>query len=471
MQDDTPQPHDTPMPTSPVMPDNNVGMPPMVTVSSHAPQKPQRPAFSLKKRGLLYGVVAVVAVLAIAAGIVFGLYLPNTPDNVYKTGLANTGKGADQLVDYLKQQSQAGPKGADFNATVKVKSASGSFDLDVIGSYDKDANATASMNADILGEKLTADVRSVHTAGNSTPDVYLRVGGIKSLLDAAGMSDFDNLSNQWVAVDHTLIDTYLASINKRAGGASSTSDKFSWPTNEQAEDALVKMQAVNKQYLFSTNPSTAVMTNEKFIAEEKQDGRTVDHYTVGYNKANLKAYVSALTSAVDGSKLNDWYKSVSGGKNYSDALDLSSLKSSIDNAKSDYTFDVWIDKGMKVISKVSFKDPSDSSSAITISQGYTGASTYPISMSFTGKDSQGRAQSMQLNANVDTVTNKVTEQITASVEESDGTLNIDANIAVTPTTKPVTVTTPQGAKSIIDILNELGLGDVTNNPSLPALSI
>src|SRR6202035_3096437 len=168
----------------------------------------------------------------------------------------------------------------------------------------------------LMGEKVNANVISIKSPGNTAPDVYVQVSGIKSMLDSLGLNSLDKIDGQWIAIDHTLVETYLNSL---AGQKSSSTG--SAPTYAAVEDAISKVQAVNKQYLFSTNASTAVFSNPQFIAKETNGGRALDHYKVSYSKTHLNAYLTAVGQALNSSQLNTWYKNMSAGKNLSDGVD------------------------------------------------------------------------------------------------------------------------------------------------------
>lgn len=413
------------------------------------------------KKTLMRSVIAAVVVLLLAAGYVFAIYLPNTPSHVFSASLANSGVALDKLIDYSKAQALANYKSVSLDGTVHVKSPTGSYDVTLTGAANKGGNADLHFNEDALGEKFSTDVLSIISSGNTTPDIYVKVTGVKHFLDSAGLNSLDNLDGQWIVVDHTLIDTYLSNLKKSVGSGSSSNTTA--PTYAEVQDALSKAQAVNKQYLFTADASKAVLTNEKFVGKETVDGRSVDHYKVGYDKAHLQAYVSALASALDSSKLNAWAKNVNSGKSLSDSMGFSSLEKSVSNAKSDYTFDLWADTKTKLISKMSFTDITDKSSVFTVSQGYTGGSKYPFGLSVSGTDSvTHNPQKYTLSATLDTKTNKLSTTFTSSTVASDGTTTSNGNFDLAPSSSAVNVTAPAKAKSLTDILVSLGLGGLVN---------
>jgi hypothetical protein len=316
-------------------------------------------------------------------------------------------------------------------------------------------------NADLMGEKVNANVISIKAPGNTAPDVYVQVSGVKSFLDSLGLNSLDKIDGQWIDIDHTLIETYLNSL---AGQKSSSTG--SAPTYAAVEDAISKVQTVNKQYLFSTNASTAVFSDPQFIAKETSGGRTLDHYKVSYSKTHLNAYLTAVGQALNSSQLNTWYKNMNGGKNLSDGIDIASWQKKVNSAPSNYSFDMWADTKTKLIAKISFTDPSNKSSVFSIEQNYTGGTTYPFELGFTGKDSSGQPEAASLGVSMNTATNKMVFSLTDNETASDGMTNLTANISATPSNTPVKVTAPKNAESFTTLLLQLGLNsDSTSNTS------
>jgi hypothetical protein len=409
----------------------------------------------------------LLVILLLAAGYVFAFYLPNTPSHLYGDALTNSGKAVDKLIDYSKQESEANYKSWSFSGAVHVKSSSGSYDVNLAGTLGKNMDGSLQSNIDALGEKVNVNVRSVVASGNTTPDVYFQVTGIKQLLDGFGLKQYDSLDGKWIVVDHTLLETYESAAKHAAGGGSGANIT---PTNAEVQNALDKAQAVNKQYIFTTNGSTAVLTNEKYLGKTTLNGQAADHFQVGYNKAHLEAYVMALGKALDSSQLNHW-STTADKKSLSQLLNISSLQQSVKRANTKYTFDMWVDTKTPLVSKVSFTDPYKSSSVFSIAQNYTGGSTYPFVMTYNGKDGTNPDKGT-LNLTLNTRTHQTAFALADNEQSSSGNTTSTANFTLTPSNKSVTVTAPKGAESIDKLLISLDLGGLqpselgkSSNPS------
>lgn len=418
-----------------------------------------------RTKSFLFGII-VLAIITIAAAFFFVAYWPNTPGQVYKSSIANSGIALDKLVEYSKQQEHSNYTTSSFAGSLHSKAPAGSYDISINGAFDRYANANMHVNADVMGDKLAANILTIKSNGSSSPDVYFQITGIKSLLDSLGLNNYDYLDGKWIMIDHTLINTYISSTTNTSQHKSNSS-----PTYAEFEDAISKVQLVNKQYLFSTNSGTAVLTNQKFIAKEASGGRLLDHYKVGYNRAHLSAYLSAVTHALNSSQLNTWYKSVSNNKNLSDELKIPSLQHDLKSAPDNYTFDLWADTKTKVITKISFTDPSNKSAVFSIGQNYTGGSTYPFVFGYTGKNSSGNPEAASLNFSIDTKTNKANVSFTSNATSSSGITNISGNLSETPSDTPVNVRPPQSVESFTNLLLSLGFSSATsiniNTPDSP----
>lgn len=464
MQDDNPnviQPNQSDPTNGTSMPSSPVVTPP--TSGFNEPPKPPfmpttQPAPTSRKRLWLLA-VAVVIVLGLAAGYVFAFYLPAQPGNMYKSGLTNTSKAIDTLIQYSGEHKASDYKSASFTGSAQVKSAQGSFDFDTSGSIDQKSNMTATFDADIMGQKIQANVRSVIPKKGTTPDIYFQVNKADKLLGQYGLQKYNE---KWITIDHTVLDTFA----KNAEDAKDkTTPEVTTPTYDQVRDVLDKVQALNKQYLFTTDEKYAVLKDEQFVAKEQVHARTSYHYKVAYNKDHLKTYVAEMKKALDTSKLNAWSESVN-HKKLSEQVKFDKLEKEIADAKSDYKFDLWVDAKTRVIGQLQFTDPKDSSSKMTIGQNYTGGDQYPFSFAVNDKDDHGHPESANIGLTLDKKTQKTTVDITGAGQDETGkSFDITGSISVTPSTQGVAVTAPKNSTPINDVINDL-FGGIFANPGI-----
>jgi hypothetical protein len=454
---------------SPVEPAPTPPMPPRYP--AEPPRQPfmpgTEPAPRSRKRLWLF-IIALVIVLGLAAGYVFAFYLPAQPSNMYKSGLTNTGKALDALITYSAKHKADNYKSASFTGSAQVKSAEGSFDFDTSGSVDNKGNGSATLKADVMGQKFQGNLRTVIPKKSTTPDIYFQVSNAEKLLSQYGLQKY---SEKWIVIDHTMLDTLAKSAENEKD---KTTPEVTAPTYDQVRDAIDKVQTLNKQYLFTTDPQYAVLKDQQFIAKEQIHDRTHYHYKVAYNKDHLKTYVAEVKKALDSSKLNEWSEKVN-HKKLSEQIKFDDQIKEIDKAKSDYKFDLWVDAKTRVVSQLQFTEVKDSSAKITFGQNYTGGDQYPFSLSFNSKDDNGHPESGTLNMTIDTKTNKVSFDLTGKIQDATGkSADFSGDFSITPSTKGVKVDAPKDATPINNVIGELfggalaGSGSQYTDKALPA---
>jgi hypothetical protein len=416
-----------------------------------------------KRKWLIPGVAAAALLIALlGGGYVLGMYLPNKPETVYKTSLQRTNKAAET---FFSQDSQLYKKEAavTMDGTFKLQGASMSADGSFTGKTDM-KNTVMTVDANAMGQKYRAEIRALATKQSTNPDIYLKLTGIKPTLEQLGMTQLVNLDGQWVAIDHTLLDTYYKQIEAATGTSSTGALSFSeLPTAEQVTDANKKMQAVNQKYLFSTDQNTAVMHYKSFVGKETVDGRTVNHYKVTYDKKNLKTYFNELGKAIDSSKLNDWAKTVT-GKNYSEAIGLQQLSSAVDKAKDNGEFDLRVDLQTKLVKSATF---TQSNATMTVAQNYTGGDTYPfeIAIDSTDPNTPGKAT---IGFTMRDKMSKIDMKAKANFGGKDKT-TFDMTGTFASTTDKPDVAMPTGAKQITEVMKQLGFDQsaIAPQPAAP----
>jgi hypothetical protein len=397
------------------------------------------------KKKWLIPVAAGTLIALLAGGYVFGIYLPNRPENAYKIGMKLTGIATDRVINYTKERKKYASSSID--ATASVKQAGGSFDMAIKGESSETAGI-ATVDANITGQKINAELRVADAAQSENPDVYLKLTGVTPFLQQMSADPkLAQLDGKWIAIDHTIIDTYQKQIEAQSGASIKE-----MPTADQVNDAVAKVQQVNKDYLFTTNKDKAVLQYKEYVGKDTRNNRAAFHYKTGYDKAHLKEYVKAVGKALDSSKLNDWSKKQADGKNLSALFQLSSLEDTVEKTKGDETFDLYVDQGTKLIQSVVFTDKKSDGGTFTIAQNYTGGDKYPFEISAKGSGSNKIA--MVLGATVDTKTDKV--NFSAKLD-SDASMSFSMSGTMTPSNKKLSVEAPTGAVPLAQVLQQFGV--------------
>lgn len=305
------------------------------------------PAKKSKKKFVIAGAVGAFLLLAVSA-FTFLYYIPNTPNQVWANGLTNTGKEADAFLKTLSEpdafksleKNQITVKGtAEFgkntysiNADSKVDATKSDSGLSVSG---KDESGKT--------YKLDAKVKTVLPDNATFPNIYFMVSGLTSLgLDDAIVPGASKYENKWIAVEQDFFKQFLGQDEK-------TQDNKNITQND-VTSVLKDINTVAKEYVFTNNPKKAVIEKTNFVATEKSEGITANHYKAKLNAENVKSLCKATVEKLSN---NASFKRIVGSDSESfKTYKEDSLKSCDETETNTSEFDIWFDKKFKIIHKV-----------------------------------------------------------------------------------------------------------------------
>ncbi|HSX43781.1 MAG TPA: hypothetical protein VLE69_00570, partial [Candidatus Saccharimonadales bacterium] len=298
-----------PLPTQPAMPAEQNNQPPIQPIENKPvptpiPTTTEVPPLtplvgavapkSRKKKFLIIGLVVLFLVLV--AGFIFGYYLPNKPDNAYKTGLNRTGYALDKLIKSTTEKSNLESlKKSDITLGIDAKYNNASYTGTFNAKFDTSkANAGinfASTDPDKHNQNFSAKLIGELPSGSQYPNVYVQFNGLKDLdVDsyAPGASNYDG---KWIAI----MADYLKSL-----GNVPTADQTS-KKQLNSDDIAELAQAtvgVTRDYVFTTDPSRAIFEKKSFVGKEKIDGVSTFHYQVTLNKDHVTAFCKAAIDKI-----------------------------------------------------------------------------------------------------------------------------------------------------------------------------
>lgn len=399
---------------------------------------------SKKKWFLGSGVVATV--LLLSTGFVFGYYIPNTPANVWKTGMDHTGQAVESLMtEATSSKNTEAFKQYQLTADFDYKSdsdqvVSGTVNAKTNGT-DSDSNGSVSVKQ--LGSSpktVLASVRTIKSNDSTLPDIFFKVSGLESFGFDAYVPNLASYENRWIEID----GSYLESLGGEAVDTTSK-DQIS---SQDAHELAVAVSGVTREYLFGVDESKAVLENKSFVGKETIDGVKTYHYTVSVNKTNFQAYCAAL-----GDKLatTSAYKKLVGSENTSEAKN--SFVKSCKETDVSGTFDIWIDSGYKLVHKVRFTDENNKDSYVDFGQTYNGSDTLPFFIKAYDADSKS---TLSVNLTYNTKTNQVDGKGSIKSTGSDGGSGT-LKFQLKPSTTDINIERPTNTIKIDQLLSELGL--------------
>lgn len=406
---------------------------------------------SKKKLFVLTGSVALVVLLAAAA--VFGLYLPNTPDNAYKTGFSRSGKALEQISGKITQQDTLTSfEQSKIAATIDVDASGQKFTGNLTTDFD-DKSSKTSVDFTSEGDEsvaIKAQLLSELADGKLYPDVYFKVAGFAPFgLDAfvPGISAYDD---KWISVDSDYIEQNLASL----GEIAASTDKSNMPTSKDLSELAGAFFKPTNEYVFTSNTEKAVFTKKSFVGKEKADDMTLYHYTVTINDANAMAYCVALSNSVLSTAA---YKRVSGN-------DDAKIKDQIADAKEDCqkdskkdsdwndTYDLWIDGKYKLIHKFRVTDKDSKDNYVELGQTYKGGDDLNFFTNVIDKERKLNVR-VDVDANLKKLT--TTAKLKGSMGEGDSAVKVTGSLSATANKEKVTVDVPKDATPIKNIIEQM----------------
>ncbi len=328
-----------------------------------------------KKKFIMAGAAAAAAVL-LAGGVIFGWYVPNQPQNVYNIGINRSGKAMDKLLaEATKEEKLKIAENSELTGSLEFTSPDGTYKGSFNSKYDKQqSDSTVNYEQSGEGGEQKFDVRFLTDLAENKeyPDMFFQMNGLKLLgLDdfVPGISEYDG---KWISVS----SDYLKSVVPTETEEEQHKIEF---TQKDAADLAAIFSSTTREYVFSTKPDKAILTQKSFVGTEKMDGGiTANHYTMALNKANIKNYCKALTEAIMSA---DAYKRIPGVN--TEKLDEDKKTAAEDCESSDdidenQTFDMWIDKRNKLIHKFRITETEEKGNYYEVGQSYTKGDVIPM---------------------------------------------------------------------------------------------
>lgn len=403
----------------------------------------QPPHNHKRRRIIIAALLGLVLIILLSLGAVFGLYLPNKPEGVFKTGMSRTGMALDKIVD-----DAAGGKAYD---QFKKSEISGTYELKIqdaryggkFSSKFDDKQSNSSVDYKHESQDVSAQVRTDMKDGKLYPDIYVKLSGLSTLgMDeyVPALKDYDG---KWISAS----SDYLASLT-----AGSEEPKDQSLTQEEIKEMAEAVSSVTREYIFTSNTDKAVIEYKEYVKSEKLDGINTNQYKVSVNKQHAKDYCSALINRIADTK---GYTKIAPDKKSDEAVKSATedCQRSIDtDFKDNETFDLWVDKERKLIHKVRFADPESAGSYVEVGQKYTGGDTIPFFVNYQGgKDSYNGSVAIELNQKTGTTKGNV-----AFTGSKDDNINLTLSFEQKPHNGDVTIDPPKDAVPLETLLYKLG---------------
>lgn len=321
-------------------------------------------------------IIAVALVLAGAVAGVFGWYIPNRPENVYRTGLDRTGQMMEQLDEQFAAVNQiVASDGFEMDGDMALRAEdmqlAGTMSLrSSDGSSDTSIDISSEVGDDSFGMNLSLGFDAITDIadGNDYPDVFFRLRGGEFL--SMTLPALADLSEQWVHLDADFIDEVV-------GGFSDATEE------EESEDIggyvdLVKEigETIN-EYVFTSDEKGIIQLDE-IVGAEERNGISTYRYDISINQDNVEPMCAELYDTISESAyIRNQLVGLEGGFTDEDRDDnITECVSSLQDFDDEVGMTMWVDRRTKMIHQLRFED--DESFRLEVGQTYDGSDEFDV---------------------------------------------------------------------------------------------
>lgn len=411
------------------------------------------PPKNRKKKLFLIGGLLTLAIL-LAGGYVFGYYIPNRPENVWKTSIKRSGEAFNKLITSATEPSKLDSfKKSDItmniDATYAGGSYKGSFDVKFDAAKSNGELTFASKNEDTSSQSLNAKFMSELAANSQYPNIYFQISGLRSLGLDSFMPALAEYDGTWISVDAA----YLQSLGNVPTAEETDAKELA---SEDIAELARTAAAVTAEYVFNPDPQKAVFEQRSFVGKEKINSINTYHYQVGIDQNNARAYCRAMIeriTATDAYKKLPWVNETTIERDTEQAIkecqDISF--EGIDKQ----VFDLWVDTKYKLIYKIRAADVDTPDVYTEIGQVYRGGDDVSLFVAYHDESNQTDGK-FTLDINMATNTTKGTFVLTGK-QGDDEPYIVTINVGAQPYDGDVQVQPPANTVPLRDVLQKLGL--------------
>lgn len=409
-----------------------------------------------RKKFILPG--ALIVFLLVCSGVyAFAFYIPNKPENVWKTGLNRSGDVLDELVSKATTQEELDKfKKSEVNVQVTAN-IEDSYKLDGTMSAKFDSTQLdAGVDVKVTDEgqeaiDLALDVLSKQAEDKKFPDTYFKASGYSSLGLNELLPGIEKYEDKWIAITSDYLEEQASAAGLTAGESESgLTDVTAQDISEIAKTVV----STSNEYIFTADADKALLVNKEFIGKEDINGAKAFHYVVSINEDNAVKFCNAMTDnllATESMKKLLDNPTEEDIKGYKEDIGCDGFKDSLDD---NFTFDIWIDAKYKLITVARFYDE-NKEEYLEVGQSYNGGDEVPFYLDFSKLPDAPTEARATFTINLKDATTKGEVKVK---EDGDSPYDVYASVEVKPFTGELNVTKPAGAIDAEKVLKDIQSG-------------
>ncbi len=445
--------------------DNAQPVPGAAPIEPQAPmgsgQQPQMSDQKKSRKPLLMGVLAGILVFVLGGGYYLFAYLPNTPQNVWRRGMASIGVGLDELGGgetlFMSAATEFDGEINITEPTVFTSTFSGTTTVSGDGEFSLDATWDRyNPELDVYYSLLNAEY----------PQFFFRFDGVSEIVDDSfGPGSFSEIAggrsieNVWWLLD--VGELVEQGILSEAEVDQLISDAESEP-EIATEDYVALTQAVidaSNQYIFTSEEADMVLQRVEDLGTEEYEGQESQKYEVEVNKTNLKKYLVAVRDNIEATGV---VEKLSSETNLTEEISDSDIDEFVDDADfSDVKIEAWVGLNNKVLRNIRFTPTDEPTSYVDVSLLLDDDSLeqIPLRIRIAGDDDESSGK-VDINWTVNTTANSGEFSVDADIDyksEFDSDIKMDARLSFNGLAEEPALQVPTPSESFVDFV--LGVGN------------
>ncbi len=320
-----------------------------------------------KSRLFFGGLLGLIAAIIVGTTYVVFAYVPNTPQNIWRRGMASIGVGLEEVISNGFEGSTNTNTNFTGNFTI---SSPESVNIDFNGSYDVAGNGALDFDADFAGESYGLDAVYRLSGEDNLPQIFFRPSGIESVIVSyLGIFTTDDvlagqqIDDVWWILDYQeLVDRGLLSIDE----INDLQDSDGQLSQQDYEDFMTAILSAANEHIFTSDESQMIFNRQEDLGEEDYEGVLSQKYSLTLNKDNLAAFLKLARDNVEQTGIRD---KLGIDKPFTEeGLTDQQIDDAVNDIDEDnFDMQAWVAKDSKVLRNVRFVNPDEEDNYIDVS--------------------------------------------------------------------------------------------------------